>query len=175
MKLAVNKIVKDRFGVFTNINLALFMLCYFKPKADYIHYDFLYSISYCWNYLIFFTFNGAYFIDNTCFRRMALRQNISLLTFHCGNFILHNLPFIYVNIYIPINVNYYHSLLGCITNLIWCYYSTYGTFDIAYVYVSMEKKKQIKVYFVNVCSIVYAPLAYNINSYIRTLYYNAIL
>ena len=176
IKLAVNKIAKDRFGVFTNINLALFALCYFKPATNYINYinyinyDFLYSICYCWNYLIFFTFNGAYFIDNTCFRRMAQRQNISLLTFHCGNIILHNLPFIYVNIYLPNNVTYYHSLLGCITNLIWCYYSTYGTFDIAYVYVSMEKKKQIKVYLVNVCSIVYAPLAYNINNYIRTLY-----
>ena len=157
----------DRLGLFTHINLALFALCYFKPSLHYINYDFLYSICFCWNYLIFFTFNGAHFIDNTCFRRIAQRHNISLLTFHCGNCILHTLPFMYVNIYLPNHVNYYHSLLGCITNLTWCYFSTHGTFDIAYVYVSMERKKQIKVYLVNVCSIVYAPLAYNIHSYIR--------
>ena len=38
IKLAVNKIAKDRFGVFTNINLALFALCYFKPATNYINY-----------------------------------------------------------------------------------------------------------------------------------------
>jgi len=168
MRLFSNKILKEKIVVFTNINLALFALCYFKPTTHYINYDFLYGISYCWNYLIFFTFNGAYFIDKTCFTRMAIRKKLSLLTFHSGNFILHWTPFIYVNIYLPNNVTYIHSCLGCFTNLAWCYYVTYGTFDIDYVYVSMKKEKQLILYSINICSILYAPLAYNINSYIQT-------
>jgi hypothetical protein len=161
-------IIRENIIPFTNINLALFALCYFKPKSYYIDYDFLYSISYCWNYLIFLTFNGAYFIDSTSFKRMAIRKRISLPLFHIGNMILHNLPFLYVNIYIPKNVEFHHSILGCLTNLLWCYWATFGTFDIAYVYVSMKKEKQMKLYLLNISSILYAPLAYNINSYIQT-------
>lgn len=161
-------IIREKIIPFTNINLALFALCYFKPKSYYIDYDFLYSISYCWNYLIFFTFNGAYFIDSTTFKRMAIRKRISLPLFHIGNMILHNLPFLYVNIYIPDSVTLYHSCLGCLTNLAWCYWATFGTFDIAYVYVSMKKEKQMQLYLLNICSILYAPLTYNINSYIQT-------
>ena len=104
-------IIRENIIPFTNINLALFTLCYFKPHSNYIDYDYLYSISYCWNHLIFFTFNGAYIMDNTSFKRMAIRRRISLPIFHIGNMILHNLPFLYVNIYIPKNVTLYHSLL----------------------------------------------------------------
>ena len=161
-------IIREKIIVFTNINLALFALCYFRPTPYYIDYDLLYSISYCWNYLIFFTFNGAYFIDSTTFKRMAIRKRISLPLFHIGNMILHNLPFLYVNIYIPDSVTLYHSCLGCLTNLAWCYWATFGTFDIAYVYVSMKKEKQMKLYLLNISSILYAPLAYNVNSYIQT-------
>lgn len=161
-------IIREKIIPFTNINLALFALCYFRPIPYYIDYDFLYSISYCWNYLIFLTFNGAYFIDSTTFKRMAIRKRISLPTFHIGNMILHNLPFLYVNIYIPDSVTLYHSLMACLTNLAWCYWATFGTFDIAYVYVSMKKEKQLILYSINICSILYAPLAYNINSYIQT-------
>lgn len=161
-------IIREKIIPFTNINLALFALCYFRPRPYYIDYDFLYSISYCWNYLIFFTFNGAYFIDRTTFKRMAIRKRISLPTFHIGNMILHNLPFLYVNIYIPDSVTLYHSLMACLTNLAWCYWATFGTFDIAYVYVSMKKEKQLILYSINICSILYAPLAYNVNSYIQT-------
>jgi len=169
MKLLTSKIINEKIVVFTNINLALFALCYFKPRPQYINYDFLYSISYCWNYLIFFTFNGAYFIDNTCFLRMAIRKRLSLPIFHIGNMIVHNLPFLYVNIYIPNSVTLYHSLTACFTNLAWCYWVTYGTFDIDYVYVSMKKEKQMQLYLLNITSILYAPLAYNINSYIQNL------
>ena len=161
-------IIREKIIPFTNINLALFALCYFKPKSYYIDYDFLYSISYCWNYLIFFTFNGAYLVDNTSFKRMAIRKRLSLPIFHIGNMIVHNLPFLYVNIYIPTSVTLYHSLTACLTNLAWCYWATFGTFDIKYVYVSMKKEKQMKLYLANISSILYAPLAYNINSYIQT-------
>ena len=161
-------IIREKIIPFTNINLALFALCYFRPRPYYIDYDFLYSISYCWNYLIFLTFNGAYFIDSTTFKRMAIRKRISLPLFHIGNMILHNLPFLYVNIYIPDSVTLYHSCLGCLTNLAWCYWATFGTFDIAYVYVSMKKEKQMQLYLLNISSILYAPLTYNINSYIQT-------
>jgi hypothetical protein len=160
-------IIREKIIPFTNINLALFVLCYFRPRLYYINYDFLYSISYCWNYVIFFTFNGAYFIDSTTFKRMAIRKRLSLPIFHIGNMILHNLPFLYVNIYIPNSVTLYHSLMACLTNLAWCYWATFGTFDIAYVYVSMIKEKQIKLYLLNISSILYAPLAYYINNYIQ--------
>jgi hypothetical protein len=161
-------IIREKIIPFTNINLALFALCYFKPYNNYIDYNYLYSISYCWNYLIFFTFNGAYLLDNTTFKRMAIRKRLSLPIFHIGNMILHNLPFLYVNIYIPISVTLYHSLTACLTNLAWCYWATYGTFDIKYVYVSIEKEKQMKLYLLNISSILYAPFAYNINNYIQT-------
>ena len=161
-------IIRENIIPFTNINLALFTLCYFKPYNNYIDYDYLYSICYSWNHIIFLTFNGAYFMDNTSFKRMAIRRRISLPIFHIGNMILHNLPFLYVNIYIPNSVTLYHSLPACLTNLVWCYWATYGTFDIKYVYVSIEKEKQMQLYLLNISSILYAPLAYNINNYIQT-------
>ena len=167
--LFVEFIIRDKVIPFTNFNLALFALCYFKPYVNYIDYDYLYSLSYCWNHLIFFTFNGAYFIDNTCFRRMAIRRKLPLSVFHIGNMILHNLPIIYINIYIPKSITLYHSLLGCLTNLLWCYWATYGTFDIAHVYVYMNKQQQVKLYIINICSIFYAPLIYESNKYIRTV------
>jgi hypothetical protein len=166
-------IIREHIIPFTNINLALFILCYFKPYSNYINYinyinyDNLYSISYCWNHLIFFTFNGAYFMDNTSFKRMAIRKKLPMPIFHIGNMILHNLPFLYVNIYIPKNVTLYHSLLGCLTNLLWCYWATFGTFNIKYVYVYMKKQQQIKLYIINISSIFYVPLIYHINKTIR--------
>jgi hypothetical protein len=160
-------IIRENIIPFTNINLALFIVCYFKPYNIYISYDYLYSICYCWNYIIFFTFNGAYFIDNTTFKRMAIRKRISLPLFHIGNMILHNLPFIYVNIYIPKNVTFYQSLLACFINLLWCYWATFGTFDIQYVYVYMKKQQQVKLYIINICSIFYVPLIFHSNKYIR--------
>lgn len=77
-------IIRENIIPFTNINLALFILCYFKPYinyVNYINYDNLYSISYCWNHIIFFTFNGAYFMDNTSFKRMVLEKNYQCLFF----------------------------------------------------------------------------------------------
>jgi len=160
-------IIRENIIPFTNINLALFILCYFKPYNNYIKYDNLYSISYCWNHIIFITFNGAYFIDNTTFRRMAIRKRISLPLFHIGNIILHNLPFLYVNIYIPKCVTLHHSFLACLTNLLWCYWATFGTFDIEHVYVYMKKREQITLYIINITSILYNPLIYHSNKYIR--------
>jgi hypothetical protein len=160
-------IIRENIIPFTNINLALFTLCHLKPYNNYIDYDYLYSICYCWNHLIFFTFNGAYFMDNTSFKRMAIRKNLPMPIFHIGNIILHDLPFLYVNIYIPKNVTFYHSLVGCLTNLLWCYWATFGTFDIKYVYVYMKKQQQVKLYIINISSIFYAPLFYHINKHIR--------
>ena len=160
-------IIREHIIPFTNINLALFILCYFKPYNNYITYDYLYSISYCWNHIIFITFNGAYFIDSTTFKRMAIRKRISLPLFHIGNMILHNLPFLYVNIYIPKSITLYHSFLACFINLLWCYWATFGTFDIKYVYVYMTKQQQLKLYIINISSIFYVPLIYHSNKYIR--------
>jgi hypothetical protein len=160
-------IIRENIIPFTNINLALFILCYFKPYNNYITYNYLYSICYCWNYIIFFTFNGAYFIDNTTFKRMAIRKRLSLPIFHIGNMILHNLPFLYVNIYIPQSITLYHSLTACLTNLLWCYWATFGTFDIEHVYVYMKKREQITLYIINITSILYNPLIYHSNKYIR--------
>ena len=156
-------IIRENIIPFTNINLVLFILCYFKPYSNYIDYDYLYSICYCWNYIIFLTFNGAYFMDNTSFKRMAIRKNLPLPIFHIGNIILHDLPFIYVNVYIPKNVTFYQSLLACLINLLWCYWATFGTFDIKYVYVYMKKQQQIKLYIINISSIFYVPLIFYIN------------
>jgi hypothetical protein len=156
-------IIRENIIPFTNINLALFALCYFKP---FINYDYLYSICYCWNHIIFFTFNAAYFMDNTSFSRMAIRKQIPLPIFHIGNMVLHNLPFLYVNIYIPKSITFYHSFMGCLTNLLWCYWATFGTFDIKHVYVYMKKEQQIKLYILNISSIFYVPLIYHINKYI---------
>ena len=160
-------IIRENIIPFTNINLALFTLCHLKPYNNYIDYDYLYSICYCWNYIIFFTFNGAYFMDNTSFKRMAIRKKLPMPIFHIGNIILHDLPFLYVNIYIPKDVTFYQSFLACFTNLLWCYWATFGTFDIKHVYVYMKKQQQIKLYVINISSIFYAPLFYHINKHIR--------
>ena len=157
-------IIRENIIPFTNINLGLFALCYFKP---YISYDYLYSICYCWNHIIFFTFNAAYFMDNTSFTRMAFKKKIPISVFYIGNMVLHNLPVLYVNIYIPNNVTLHHSFVGCFTNLLWCYWATFGTFDIKYVYVYMKKEQQVKLYILNISSIVYVPLIYYINKSIR--------
>lgn len=162
-------IIRDKVIPFTNFNLALLALCYIKPYINYINYDYLYSISYCWTHLIFITFNAAYFIDNSSFRRMTIRKKISLPVFHIGNIILHNLPVLYVNIYIPKSITLYHSFIGCLTNLVWCYFATYGTFDIAHVYVYMKKKDQVKLYILNISSILYVPLIYESNNIIRNV------
>lgn len=167
--LFVEFIIRDKVIPFTNFNLALFALCYFKPYSNYINYDYLYSISYCWSHLIFITFNGAYFIDNSSFRRITIRKKISLPVFHIGNMILHNLPVIYVNIYIPRSITLVHSLIACLTNLVWCYFATYGTFDIKHVYVYMKKKDQVKLYILNICSIFYVPLIFQSNNIIRNV------
>ena len=175
MNSKLKKFINEKVNAFTNINIILFTLCYYKPYFSYninnnisiINYDFLYSICFCWNYLIFFTFNGAYFIDDTCFIRMAKKKNLSIKTFHIGNIIFHDLPFIYVNIYLPKNVNFIHSFLGCFTNLLWCYFATNKTFDLDYIYIDLKKKDLIKLYLINISSILYSPLGYNLNNYIR--------
>ena len=105
-------------------------------------------------------------MDNTSFSRMAIRKKIPLPIFHIGNMVLHNLPFLYVNIYIPKSITFYHSFMGCLTNLLWCYWATFGTFDIKHVYVYMKKEQQGKLYILNISSIVYVPLIYHINKYI---------
>ena len=159
--------IRENIICFTHINSLIFTLCYFRPYSNYINYDYLYSLSYCWNCLIFITFNVANIIDKTCFKRMAIRKKLPWSIFYIGNMIFHNFPFIYVNIYIPKDVSLYHSLLGCLTNLLWCYWSTFGTFDIEHVYVYMKKEQQIKLYIINISSIIYAPLIYYINKNIR--------
>jgi hypothetical protein len=58
-------------------------------------------------------------------------------------------------------------LLACLTNLLWCYWATFGTFDIKYVYVYMKKQQQIKLYIINISSIFYVPLIFHSNKYIR--------
>ena len=37
-------IIRENIIPFTNINIALFILCYFKPYYNYINYNYLYSI-----------------------------------------------------------------------------------------------------------------------------------
>jgi hypothetical protein len=169
-------IIRENIICFTHINTLLFTLCYFKPYSNYLDYDNLYSISYCWNCLIFVSFNGANIIDNTCFKRMAIRKKLPLPIFHIGNMIFHILPFLYISIYIPKNVLLYHSFLACITNLLWCYWATFGTFDFEHIYVYMKKKHQKTLYIINISSILYAPLTYHINKTIRSnlLYLNII-
>jgi hypothetical protein len=60
-------------------------------------------------------------------------------------------------------VTFYQSLLACLINLLWCYWVTFGTFDIKYVYVYMKKQQQIKLYIINISSIFYVPLIFHIN------------
>ena len=162
----IKKVIKNYRIVFTDFNVTLFVLCHYRPYNHLINYDFLYSISFCLNYLIFVTFNGVYFIDNTSFTRFAQKKEITLTTFHIGNIIIHNLPFLYVNIYLPKNVNFIHSFISCFTNMSWCYFATNRTFDLGYVYIKLAKKDLIKLYILNICSIIYAPLGYNIVKYI---------
>ena len=159
--------IRENIICFTHINSLIFALCYFKFYNNYINYDNLYSISYCWNCLIFVSFNSANIIDNTCFKRMAIRKKLSLPIFYIGNTIFHILPFLYVNIYIPQSVTLYHSFLACSTNLLWCYWATFGTFDFEHIYVYMKKQQQIKLYILNISSIFYAPMIYYINKTMR--------
>ena len=100
---------------------------------------------------------------------MSIRKKISLPVFHIGNMVLHNLPVLYINIYTPKSVTLVHSFVACLTNLVWCYFATYGTFNIVYVYVYMKKKDQAKLYILNICSIFYVPLIFYINKNIRNV------
>lgn len=84
----IKKVIKNYRIVFTDFNVTLFVLCHYRPYNHLINYDFLYSISFCLNYLIFVTFNGVYFIDNTIFTRFAQKKEITLTTFHIGNIII---------------------------------------------------------------------------------------
>tara|TARA_Y100000816_G_C25682977_1_gene361550 strand:- start:148 stop:453 length:306 start_codon:yes stop_codon:yes gene_type:complete len=98
---------------------------------------------------------------------MAKKKNLSLKIFHIGNIILHDLPFIYVNIYLPNNVNLIHSFLGCFTNLLWCYYASNKTFCMDNLYVKFKKDHAKKLYLINISSVLYSPLGYNLNKYFR--------
>ena len=100
---------------------------------------------------------------------MAIRKKLPWSIFYIGNMIFHNFPFLYVNIYIPKDVSLYHSLLGCLTNLLWCYWATFGTFDFEYVYVYMKKQHQVIIYIIHISSIFYAPLIFYINKNIRNV------
>ena len=109
--------------------------------------------------MVFFAF---FMCLNFVLSLVVQKWSNALLAFHSGNFVVHWIPFICVNIYLPNDVNYFHSCLGCFINILWCYYVTHGTFDIDHVYVSMTKEKQLIVYAINISSILYAPLAYKL-------------
>lgn len=153
--------VRTKVNAFTNYNVFTFLYCIY-----YSNYGNLYSICYCWNYLIFFSFNGAYFIDKTCFKRLAYKKKVSLITFHIGNFVLHNIPFIYVNYYLPINVNFYHSFGASILHFLWCFISTNGSMDLKNIYVELNYKNLLIVYAISFLSCINAPITFNIIKYL---------
>jgi hypothetical protein len=149
--------LKTKVNVFTNYNIATLLYCIY-----YSNYENIYSICYCWNYLIFFTFNGTYFLDKTCFKRLADKKNISLLTFHIGNVMVHNIPFIYVNYYLPIDVNFYHGLFAFLINIFWCFISTNGNMDLKEIYIELSCNNLLYVYAISFLSCINAPFVFQV-------------
>lgn len=149
--------IKYKINAFTNYNIVTFLYCIYYSNCENI-----YSICYCWNYLIFFTFNGTYFLDKTCFKRLAHKKNINLLTFHIGNFVLHNIPFIYVNYYLPVDVNFYHSFVSSFLYLLWCFISTNGTLNLKDIYIELSYNNLLYVYGISFFSCINAPFAFKL-------------
>ncbi len=149
--------LKTKVNVFTNYNIATLLYCIY-----YSNYENIYSICYCWNYLIFFSFNGTYFLDKTCFKRLADKKKVSLITFHIGNFVLHNIPFIYVNYYLPKNVNFYHGFGSCLLNFLWCFISTNGTMDLKDLYIELSYNNLLYVYAISFLSCINAPFVFQV-------------
>jgi hypothetical protein len=73
-------IIRENIIPFTNINLALFILCYFKPYSNYINYYYLYSICYCWNHIIFLNIihTQNYFLYIYCYEKLREHKILNL-------------------------------------------------------------------------------------------------
>ena len=136
-----SKFLKKNVKYFTNFNLLFFLISLNYP--DFIN---LYCLTTCWSFSILTTFHYAYFLDNEAYKKLAKKNEFTMITFHIGNIILHVLPCSYIIMYPPINVTIYHSLIALLIKLLWCYIVTNRTWDLGSVYINFQKENIIKLY-----------------------------
>ena len=151
--------MKIRINQLTNYNCILLL---YNIYNDHL-YDNLYQISTCLTWSIFYSFHFSVLLNKDVFKNLRKRNNISFITFHMGNIVLHILPYCYVLTYSPNNMNITNSLYAILLNVLWCYISTNGSMDLSNLYISLSRDDLRKLYFISFLSSLLCPVYYNIS------------
>jgi len=146
-----------KLNCFTHYNVVSLLFCIY-----YNNYNNLYAITSCWTWSIFFTFNSAILYDKDAYVKIRKKININFIEFHIGNFILHNIPCIYIYFNPPIIVNYYHCYISLLLECLWVYISTNRTMDLSNIYANFSKKIMIRLYLTSITGSLIVPTYYTI-------------
>lgn len=123
---------------FTDYNcLSIFVYLFYNMNYNYDLYN-LYAIIACNSYSILTTFHLALIFDIDVFKRMQKKMNITPLTFHLGNAILHIYPCYYLYIYPPINISYYHGIISSFSYFLWLYFYSDDKLNLSKIYVPLK-------------------------------------
>jgi len=151
--------MKFRLNMFTNYNCIL--LIYNIYNKNYLNKSQIYAINCCLTWIVFYTFHLSLLVDSNSFKRIREKNDISYLTFHSGNIILHIIPYCFV-LYYPANDIYFiNGIQSACLNLLWSFISSKGTMDLSNIYISVTKNQQIKLYFISITSGLISPIIYN--------------
>ena len=154
--MRIYKINKIKLNCLTNYNLLLLSInIYYKNLYN------LYGINTCLSWMILITFNSTVLLDRTFFKRIRKKSQFTYLEFHIGNQIMHTLPCIYIYYYQPKILEYKHSIIAILFNLLWCYISSKGTMDLKEIYVKIDKKTNNTLHFISIVTSLSVPFIYN--------------
>ena len=113
----MREILKRQFynSGYTRYNFVVLLICILSQ----FQLQHLYAIITCTSWGICISFHTAMLLDNTCFIRMAYKENISMKEFYCYNFCLHVCPCL-ITIIIPPNFIYlWHGIISAYMHLVW--------------------------------------------------------
>lgn len=121
-----------------------------------------YCVNCCWTWSIFFTFHSSYIYDNNSFVKIRKKINCSFIEFHSGNFILHTLPCIFIYYNQPlIIITHKHSFIALLLEILWVYFSTYGTMDLSSIYIKFSYNTVRNLYTTSIITTLSIPYLYN--------------
>lgn len=81
------------------------------------------------------SFSCAPLVDADAYLKLRQKMNWSLLTFWCGNVVLHFVPYLFVR---DCSVSWFDSSLAACTHLVWIYFASNGTWCLDEVYVPLR-------------------------------------
>ena len=81
---------------------------------------------------------------------------------HSGNFILHTLPCIFIYYNQPlIIITHKHSFIALLLEILWVYFSTYGTMDLSSIYIKFSYNTVRNLYTTSIITTLSIPYLYN--------------